>query len=86
MSDEILAKSRTSADRESFTRDDNGKVARRVTDNVTHTMLQGIQDTMSSLAFTLNQIYILIANQTLLYLVDDGGNQLVDDGGDNLMG
>lgn len=42
MSDAILPKSRTEADRESFTRDDNGKVARRVTDDVTHELLREI--------------------------------------------
>lgn len=34
MSDAILPKSRTEVDRESFTRDENNRVARRVTDEV----------------------------------------------------
>lgn len=42
MSDSILPKSRTQVDRESFTRDDNGKIARRVTDDLTHDKLDEV--------------------------------------------
>jgi hypothetical protein len=42
LSDEILSKSRTELDRQSFTRDVNDKIARRVIDSETHDKLDNI--------------------------------------------